>query len=72
MHRKTYAALTISLAGLIDSGKVLVAATFEGTLCVVADVGTNSKLRTLVLVCETRQGHKKDHYTQLCIYKSRF
>lgn len=49
--------LTISLAGIIDSGKVLVAAALVGTLSVVADVGTHSKLLTLVLICQTPQGH---------------
>lgn len=44
--------LTISLAGVIDSGEVLVAAALVGTLCVVADVGTHSKLLTLVLICK--------------------
>lgn len=45
--------LTVSLAGVIDSREVLVAAALVGTLCVVADVGTHSKLLTLVLICAT-------------------
>lgn len=45
--------LTISLAGLIDSGEVLVAAALVRTFRVVADVGTHSKLLTLVFVCKT-------------------
>ncbi len=49
--------LTISLAGVIDSGEVLVAAALVGTLSVVADVGTHSKLVTFVLICETPQHH---------------
>lgn len=44
--------LTISFAGIIDSGEVLVAAALVGTLGVVADVGTHTKLLTLVLICE--------------------
>lgn len=52
-------ALTISLAGVIDSGKVFVADTLVGTLSVVADVGTHTKLLALVLICETPQGHMK-------------
>ncbi len=42
--------LTISLAGVIDSGEVLVAATLVGAFGVVADVGTHSELQTLVLI----------------------
>lgn len=45
--------LTISLACLTDSGEVLVAAALEGSLSVVADMGTRSKLLTLVLICVT-------------------
>lgn len=51
------AALTISLAGVVDSGEVLVAAALVGTLGVVADVGAHSKLLTLVLICETPRVH---------------
>lgn len=43
--------LTISLAGIIDSGEVLVTAALVGTLCVVADVGAHAKLLTLVRIC---------------------
>ena len=46
-------ALTVSLAGVVDSGEVLVAAALVGTLGVVTDVGTHSELPTLVLICET-------------------
>lgn len=45
--------LTISLAGIVDLGEVLVAAALVGTLSVVADVGADAKLLTLVLVCRT-------------------
>lgn len=41
---------SISLAGVIDSGKVFVADTLVGTLSVVADVGTHTKLLALVLI----------------------
>lgn len=47
--------LTICFASLIDFGEVLVAAALVGSLCVVADVGTHSKLTTLVLICKTAQ-----------------
>lgn len=49
--------LTISLAGIIDSGEVFVATALVGTLSVVADMGTDSKLLALVLICQTPQGH---------------
>lgn len=49
--------LTISLAGIIDSGEVLMAAALVGTLRVVADVGAHPKLLTLVLICQTSQGY---------------
>lgn len=44
--------LTIGLAGLIDSDEVLVAAALVRTFSVVADVGTHSKLLTLVFICK--------------------
>ena len=47
---KTALVLTVSLAGVIDSGEVLVAAAFVGAFGVVADVGTHSELQTLILV----------------------
>ena len=49
--------LTISLAGVIDSGEVLLAAALVRTLSVVADVGTRSKLLTLIFICAKSQGH---------------
>lgn len=42
--------LTVSLAGAIDPGKVLVAAAFVGAFGVVANVGTDSKLQTLIFI----------------------
>lgn len=51
-------ALTISLAGVVDSGEVLVAAALVGTLGVVADVRTHPELPALVLVCQ-RPGHEQ-------------
>lgn len=42
--------LTVSLAGFIDPGEVLVAAAFVGAFGVVAHVGTDSKLETLILI----------------------
>lgn len=42
--------LTVSLAGLIDPGEVLVAAALVGAFGVVADVGTRSKLQTFILI----------------------
>lgn len=42
--------LTVSLAGLTDPGEVLVAAALVGAFGVVADVGTNSKLQTFILI----------------------
>lgn len=47
--------LTIGLAGVIDFGEVFVAAALVGSFGVVADVGTNSELLTLVLICEIKQ-----------------
>ena len=44
--------LTVSLAGVMDPAEVLVAAAFIGALGVVADVGTYSKLQTLILIWE--------------------
>lgn len=43
-------ALTVGLAGVIDPGEVFVAAAFVGAFGVVAHVGANAKLQTLVLV----------------------
>ena len=43
-------ALTVCLAGVVDPGEVLAAAAFVGALGVVADVGANSKLLTLILI----------------------
>lgn len=45
--------LTISLAGVIYSAEILVAAALVGAFCVVADVGTDSKLLALVLIWGT-------------------
>lgn len=42
--------LTVSLAGLVDPGEVLVAAAFVRAFGVVTDVGTHSKLQTLILI----------------------
>lgn len=42
--------LTVSLAGVIDPGEVLVTAAFVGAFGVVADVGTHSELQTLILI----------------------
>lgn len=42
--------LTVSLAGVVDPGEVLVAAAFVGAFGVVADVGTHSVLHTLILI----------------------
>lgn len=42
--------LTVSLAGVADPGEVLVAAALVGALGVVAHVGADSELQTLVLV----------------------
>lgn len=42
--------LTVSLAGVADLGEVLVAAALVGALGVVAHVGADAKLQTLVLV----------------------
>lgn len=42
--------LTVSLAGLVDPGEVLVAAAFVGAFGVVADVGTHSELQALILI----------------------
>lgn len=36
--------LTVSFAGVVDLGEILVAAAFVGALSVVADLGTCSKL----------------------------
>lgn len=44
------AVLTVNLAGVVDPGEVLVAAALVGALGVVADVGTHSKLLTLILI----------------------
>lgn len=44
--------LTISLAGVVDSGEVFMAAAFVGALGVVADVRTHSELPTLVFICQ--------------------
>lgn len=43
-------ALTVSLARVADPGEVLVAAAFVGAFGVVAAVGADSKLQTLVLI----------------------
>lgn len=51
--------LTVSLARVIYPGKVLVAAAFVGALGVVADLGANSKLQTLVLIWETENQTEK-------------
>lgn len=48
--RDTGLVLTVSLAGVIDPGKVLVAAAFVGPFGVVADVGTHSELQTLIFI----------------------
>lgn len=45
--------LTISLAGVVYFGEVLVTAALVGTLGVVADVRTHAKLPALVLICQT-------------------
>ncbi len=42
--------LTVSLAGLIDPGEVLVAAAFKGAFGVVAHVGAHAKLQTFILI----------------------
>lgn len=52
--------LTISLAGVVYSAEVLVTAALVGAFGVVADVGTNSKLLALVLICETSEGDVTD------------
>lgn len=53
------AVLTVNLAGVVDPGEVLVAAALVGALGVVADVGTHSKLLTLILICEQPPQSKK-------------
>lgn len=67
--------LTISLAGIINSGEVLVATALVGTLSVVADMGTDSKLLTLVLICQTPEGpvtHITHSFGAGCSHSSKF
>lgn len=48
-----FSSLTVSLAGVVDLGEVLVADALVGSLGVVADVGTRTKLSALVFICNT-------------------
>lgn len=59
IFNKISSAFTVSLAGVIYPGEVLVAAAFVGAFGVIADVGTDSKLQTLVLILKIWEKKKK-------------
>lgn len=56
--KKKKKTLTVSLAAVINLCKVLVAAAFMRAFGVVTDVGTDSKLQTLVLIWKM-ESHRK-------------
>ena len=56
----------ICLAGVIDPGEVFETAALVRALCVVADMGTHSKLLTLILICEGEREGGKTNQTQGC------
>lgn len=61
--------LTVSFTGVIDTCEVFVATALEGTLGVVAHVGTDSKLATFILIC-TRRAEKRRKEHECTVYNT--